>query len=143
MVVEKKKGKMNSFWTSYLLMIPKADSIFAAISHINTYTLIVNLLLNIHPKRLCFMLYNIVAYDCRGGVRQKQRISRRKRRATYKTIKKVSPKKTLENFFSLSFLFFGSSLNMLWGRENIWERDEIFGWEIMKCFCVSNIWCIF
>lgn len=41
------KGKAWLKKMCYLLMIPKADSIFAAISHINTYNL-TQPLLNIH-----------------------------------------------------------------------------------------------
>lgn len=120
---------MNSFWTSYLLMIPKADSIFAAISHINTYILMLNLLLNIHPNAyaLCCITSS---YTTVGGVRQKQRISKWKRRATYKTIKKVSPKKNSREFFSLSFLFLAPHSLV----QQLYMWDEIVGWEIMKCF---------
>lgn len=98
-----------------------------------THTISLNLSLT-SILRLC---YDVVEHVV-GGMRQSNTKWRRKRRATYKTIKKVSSnrKKKLSRVFSLCFLLciFNSSppLNSAWTCER--ARDEIFGWEIMRCF---------
>lgn len=116
----------------------RADSIFAAISqHINTYNLIPTALFLSFSLtsilRLCFMLRRRRIYTLLAAWSKAIRKWRRKRRATYKTIKKVSsPREVFFSFSSLSWIYVFVERWMK--RKKKRERDEIFGWEIMRCF---------
>lgn len=134
---------------SYLLMILKEQIQFlllflSTLTHTISFQLL-SLSLSFSLTsilRLCFMLRRRRIYTLLAAWSKAIRKWRRKRRATYKTIKKVSSPR------EVFFLVFLTQLNLCicWtlneeeektrARWDFWVRNH-------EMFCVSNIWCIF